>query len=126
MMCHYPALGSASDWLRQISLDARPIRSTTQIWVVLLIVATRHGYGIFWLVCEMSLCEETSSIIMKCQLFSQACCPLGSTKDVRCYPSPLWISSHLFSSRNRSISQAKWLSISPSLMLVPHIGQQGV
>ena len=37
MMCHYPDLGSASDWLNQISHAARPIRSTTQIWVV-----TRH------------------------------------------------------------------------------------
>ena len=31
MTCHYPTLGSASDWLIQISHAARPIRSTTQI-----------------------------------------------------------------------------------------------
>ena len=31
MMPHYPDLGSASDWLKQISHRARPIRSTTQI-----------------------------------------------------------------------------------------------
>ena len=41
MACHYPDLRSASDWLKQISQAARPIRSTTQIWVV-----TRHQYGI--------------------------------------------------------------------------------
>ena len=42
MTCHYSDLGSASDWLRQISLAERPIKSTTQILVV-----TRHQYGIF-------------------------------------------------------------------------------
>ena len=31
-----PDLGNASDWLKQISHAARPIRSTTQIWVVTL------------------------------------------------------------------------------------------
>ena len=34
MTRHYPDLGSASDWLNQISHAARPIRSPTQIWVV--------------------------------------------------------------------------------------------
>ena len=42
MTCHYPDLGSASDWLKQISLAARLIRSITQIWVV----TTRHLCGI--------------------------------------------------------------------------------
>ena len=37
----YSDLGSAFDWLKQISLAERPIRSTTQILVV-----TRHQYGI--------------------------------------------------------------------------------
>ena len=31
----YVDLGSASDWLKQNSLAPRPIRSSTQIWVVL-------------------------------------------------------------------------------------------
>ena len=31
---HYPDLGSASDWLKENSLIAQPIRSTTKIWVV--------------------------------------------------------------------------------------------
>ena len=30
-------LGSASDWLKKIFLAPRPIRSTTQIWVVYVI-----------------------------------------------------------------------------------------
>ena len=49
MTRHYPDLGSASDWLKQISHAARPIRSITQIWVV-----TRHQYGISALVSQTS------------------------------------------------------------------------
>ena len=41
MTCYYPDLDRASDWMKHISLVARPI-STTQIWVV-----RRHQYGIF-------------------------------------------------------------------------------
>ena len=41
MTRHYPDLSKASDWLRQISHEARPIRSTTQIYGV-----TRHLYEI--------------------------------------------------------------------------------
>ena len=55
MMVHSPELGSASDWLNQISHAARPIRSTTQIWVV-----TRHQYGISALVPQTSFGGETS------------------------------------------------------------------
>ena len=67
MTCHYPDLGSASDWLNQISHAARPIRSTTQIWVV-----TRHQYGISALVSQTSFGGETSGSVAKCRLFSQA------------------------------------------------------
>ena len=41
MKRHYHDLGSTSDWMYQISHAARPIRSTSQIWVV-----TCHQYGI--------------------------------------------------------------------------------
>ena len=34
---HYPDLGSASDWLCHMVNLIQPIRSTTQIWVLLLI-----------------------------------------------------------------------------------------
>ena len=64
MTSHYPDLGSASDWLKQISLAARPIRSTTQIWLV-----TRHQYGISALVPETSFRRETSSGVAKCRRF---------------------------------------------------------
>ena len=47
-------LGSASDWLKQMALTARPIRSTTQIWIV-----TRHQYGISALVSQTSFRGET-------------------------------------------------------------------
>ena len=66
MTHHYPDLGSASDWLNQISHAARPIRSTTQIWVV-----TRHQYGISALVSQTSFCGKTSGDSAKCRLFSQ-------------------------------------------------------
>ena len=48
-------LGSVSDWLKQISHVARPIRSTTLIWVVM-----RHQYGTSALVSQTSFREETS------------------------------------------------------------------
>ena len=67
MMSHYPDLGSASDWLSQISNMTRPIRCTTQVWVV-----TRHQYGISALVSQTSFQGETSGGVAKCQLFSQA------------------------------------------------------
>ena len=41
MTFHYPDLGSAFDWLKEISLAALPIENTGQIWVV-----THHQYGI--------------------------------------------------------------------------------
>ena len=41
MTCHYVGLSSASDWLKQISIPAQPIRNTTSIWV-----GSRHQYGI--------------------------------------------------------------------------------
>ena len=37
MTCHYSDLGSASDWLKYISLEAQPMRIVTQIWLVRVI-----------------------------------------------------------------------------------------
>ena len=67
MTLHYSDLSSASDWLNQISHTARPIRSTTLIWVV-----TRHQYGISAPVSQTSFGGETSGSVAKCWLFSQA------------------------------------------------------
>ena len=44
----------------------KPIRSTTQIWVV-----TRRQYGISALVSQTSFGGETSGSVAKCRLFSQ-------------------------------------------------------
>ena len=63
MMCHNPDLGSASDWLKQVSLTARPIRITTQIQVV--------TYGRFVLVPDTSFHRGTRGGIAKYWLFSQ-------------------------------------------------------
>ena len=61
-------VGSAPDWLRQISLTAPPIRSNTQIWV-----ASHHYYEMFALVPQLAhLYGETSGGVVKCRLFSQA------------------------------------------------------
>ena len=53
MTHHNPDLDSTSDWLNQISHAARPIRNTTQIWVLM-----RHQYGISALVSQTSLGGE--------------------------------------------------------------------
>ena len=74
MTPHYPDLGSASDWLNQISHVARPIKSTTQIWVV-----TRHQYENSALVSQTSFGGETSGSVAKCWLFSQANHQLSSS-----------------------------------------------
>ena len=56
-------LGSASDWLKQISFTLRPIRMNTQIWVV------KHFCSRFSDVISRG---ETSGGVAKCRLFSQA------------------------------------------------------
>ena len=66
MTRHYPDLGSASDLLNQISHAARPIWSTTEIWVL-----RRHQYGISALVSQTSFRWETSGGVAKCPLFFQ-------------------------------------------------------
>ena len=63
MTRHYPDLGSVSDWLKQISHAARPIRSTTHIWVV-----TRHQYGISALVSQTFFGGKTVGGVAKCAL----------------------------------------------------------
>ena len=67
MTRQYPDLGSPSDWLNPIFQAARPIRSTTQFWLV-----TRHQYGISALVSQTSFGRETSGSLAKCRVFSQA------------------------------------------------------
>ena len=52
--------------VKQISLAAQPIKSTTQIWVV-----TRHQYGISALVSQTSFRDKTSDGVEKCRLISQ-------------------------------------------------------
>ena len=56
-------LGSAFDWLKQISFMLRPIRINTQIWVV------KHFCSRFSDVISRG---ETSGCVAKCRLFSQA------------------------------------------------------
>ena len=60
----YPDLGGASDWLKE---NFKPIRSTTQIWVVTR--QTRHQYGISVLISQTSFRGETSGDFAKCRVF---------------------------------------------------------
>ena len=60
-----PDLGSASDWLKQISQVAQPIRSSTLIWAVM-----GHQYGISELVSQTSFRGETVGGIAKINVIS--------------------------------------------------------
>ena len=64
---YYPDLGSVSDWSWRERNLPQPMRSTTQIWVVM-----RPQYGISALVSQTSIREETSGGVAKCRLFRQA------------------------------------------------------
>ena len=57
------SLPRSSDWLKQISQAARPIRSTNQIWVV-----TSHQYRIFALVSQTFSRGETAGSVATCRL----------------------------------------------------------
>ena len=67
MTRHYVEFRSASDWLKQISEDARPTRSTTEN-----VVVTRHQYGNCELASQTSFLGETSGGVAKSRLFSHA------------------------------------------------------
>ena len=71
----YPDLGSASDWLKEVSHALRPIRSTIQIWVV-----RRRQYAISALVSQTSFRGETVGGVAKCRLFSQTNGPITRQK----------------------------------------------
>ena len=92
MTRHYPDLGGASYWLNQISHAARPIRSTTQIWVM-----TCHQYGISALVSQTSFGGEISGSASKCRLFSQASLPweFSVSKDGVWQDSKSWHGVHV-------------------------------
>ena len=64
--CHYPYLGSSSDWLKQMSLSPRPIRSTSQTGVVHVISME------FLRSCLRRHFAEKSVGVAECRLFSQA------------------------------------------------------
>ena len=67
MTCHQPFLGSASDRLCRVGNLFQPVRSTTQIWVMM-----HHQYGVSALASQTSFRRETVGGAAKCRLFSQA------------------------------------------------------
>ena len=66
MMCQYSDLGWAN-WLYCERNLLQPIRSTSQIWVVM-----RHQCGISEVFAQKSFHRKTSGVVIKCQLFSLA------------------------------------------------------
>ena len=67
MTSHYTELGSAFDWLKQVSVAARPIRSTNLIQAVI-----RYQNGISVLVSQTSFRGETGVGFVRFHRFSQA------------------------------------------------------
>ena len=61
-MCHYPDLGSDSDWSNREGNLLQPIRSTTQIC---------HQNGITAIVSQTLFRGETNGGVPKCRLFAQ-------------------------------------------------------
>ena len=105
MACHYPDLGSASDWLTQTSHALWPFRNTTQIWVV-----TLHQYGISALVFQTSFRGETVGGVAKCRLFSQAINVLVLLCLVSSHLS--WSSSPLSPELSKNVFPVKLLTLS--------------
>ena len=60
MTRHNPGLCSASDWFNKIFHAARPIRSTTQIWVL-----THDPYGFSALVSQTPFGWKTGGSVAK-------------------------------------------------------------
>ena len=67
MTCHFLDLGSDSDWLKEFSHSAWPIRSTAQIWVV-----THHQFGTSALVSQRSFRGKTSGSVAEFRGFPLA------------------------------------------------------
>jgi len=127
MTCHYPDIGSTSDWLKRNSLSFHSIRTTTKIWVVI-----RHQYGIPALVTQTSFCEGSSGDLAKSWLFSQAnlCAftdfinpptPLEIRRLCLCLFQPLFFSFYLFSFLYLKIIDCQLFAISPYIDLVQKI-----
>ena len=111
----YPDIdpGSASDWLKQISHSARPIKSTTQIWVV-----TGHQY-------EISACASFSDIISR---GNQLVVEVVESWNVACFLRSREIRLHLAFSVNWNKSRTvfgksakSFLTTSTTTLFVPYI-----
>ena len=93
IMTYYcPDLGSVSDWSKQSSRVAQPVRTATHIWVVI-----RHQCGISALFLQTSFCGETSFGVVICRLFSQA--KYCAASKISCqFSSCLFLGGNYFSS----------------------------
>ena len=71
MTRHYLGLGAADLVVPLVKFASKPIRSSTQIWVV-----THHQHGVSVLISQTSFHGETVSGVADCHLFSQATLPV--------------------------------------------------
>ena len=81
MTCHYPDLGSASNWSCRKGNLLQPIKSTIQIWVV-----TRHQYKISALIPQTSFIRRETRggvYVAKGRLFDLSGCIWGRKSCLR-------------------------------------------
>ena len=98
MTCHYPDQGSASDWLKQSSLTAQPIRRTTQMGV------RRHQYGISAVVPQTSFPGENVGCFFTLLFKEQMSVNLPSSVSPQFHP---LLPIHCFPSRSSSLSPVR-------------------
>ena len=72
---HYPDLGSVSYWLCHMGNVLQPIRSATQIWVVM-----HHRYGFLYLFLRCHFAEKPVVASQNVDIFSQATIDIVNVK----------------------------------------------
>ena len=86
MTCHYPDLGSASDWLKQIPREESVSERRSSVFLCYA-GYFRYDQRIYALVCQSSFRGETSGCVAKCRLFSEASSVIASLKVLFCWRS---------------------------------------
>ena len=86
MTCHYPDLGSASDWLKQIPREESVSERRSSVFLCYA-GYFRYDQRIYALVCQSSFRGETSGCVAKFRLFSEASSVIASLKVLLCWRS---------------------------------------
>ena len=81
--CHFPDLVSASAWLKQIFHAERPIRSITQIWVMLLHRRKSLPFCIYrTLIFEKKVCQDKGPTEVRADTNHRS---VGSWESISCF-----------------------------------------